>query len=244
MPLTQLLSGSLGPTAIAVVIPLAFIAILFCVALIKTRIADYRALEAKVSAKDAEIAALNTEIERLNRPKLSFSQRASLQIVGMRFVRDPFEPNAPIYINVLFRNIGPIPAEKLAAAYRIAIVPSSSGVTALDEIEAQNTEHKKLATLVSEASSRQEYGLDSVMPGQEKSGIGMYPLEKDTPITKEQIEQVKSRRKAIAIAGVLKYMDEYGPRETHFCNTFHGPNPQSPSWSDCCCHNEIVSSET
>lgn len=247
LPLSQVLLRSLEPTAIGVVVPLALIILLFAIAVVKTLIKDHRALLTTISEKDARISSLYTELEQLKHPKIPFSSRARLEIVGLTFPRDPFEPNKPIYVSIHFDNTGPIPAEKVILVSRIAIV-SSSALPQLtpEQIEAQAQEHKRLSEEVMQEVPNAGYGGNSIMPQKRHTASAQYPLTKkgQTAVTVEEIQEIKAKTKAIAVAGVIKYIDEYGPRETHFCYTFHGDKPDSNIWTSCFSHNEIVSIET
>ena len=89
------------------------------------------------------------------------------------------------------------------------------------------------------------YGNNTIPPGKEGMFTVMYPLPlyHETPMTENDIERIKAGSKQIVVAGIIKYIDEYGPRETHFCYSFQGRDTslEGAIWTDCEGHNGIVS---
>jgi hypothetical protein len=238
MPLTRVLTSSILPTAIAFGITLLILILLFFAGLIAVILQARRASAKNVYLKEAEINALKEEL-RTVRETVSFVSRANLEVVYTGFPRDPFEPGQQILVNVRFKNIGPIPASKVALACRIGIARSSPNQERIDD---ERADHESLFARVRAMVSTMDYGNNSVMPGKENFVTVAYPLviEGEVPLTANEVADIKNKAKSIAIAGIFKYMDDYGKREMHFCYCFHGSKLEANAWNDCFNHNEIL----
>jgi hypothetical protein len=166
----------------------------------------------------------------------AFSQRANVQIVQMGFPSDPsasdpkWVPGERILLRIQAINNGPAPANKMAGSFRIAI---SSGA-------AEQADQERLWDVVKAQSDTMPYGENSLMPGRDALIDVQYPLTlyHEVALTAEDIAQIKAGKRRILIAGIYKYIDDYGPRETHVCQSYSGTSWRY--WNDCFRHNELV----
>jgi hypothetical protein len=118
----------------------------------------------------------------------------------------------------------------MAGSFRIAI---SSGA-------AEQADQERLWDVVKAQSDTMPYGENSLMPGRDALIDVQYPLTlyHEVALTAEDIAQIKAGKRRILIAGIYKYIDDYGPRETHVCQSYSGTSWRY--WNDCLRHNELV----
>lgn len=163
-----------------------------------------------------------------------FSQRASIQIIGLEFVRPsqaiPLQPSKPFLLNVAFKNTGPIPANKVAMFARLGISATSS----------EQADQEKIFQTVKKQAKESEYGPNSLLPGKTEFITVQYPLVNfgQKALSRKDIERIKSGEAKLVLAILAKYVDDYGPRETYFCQSYYGLSWRF--WTDCYGHNEIV----
>jgi hypothetical protein len=166
----------------------------------------------------------------------SFTQRANVQIVRIVFPsREPnldphWQPGKPILITVHVVNNGLIPAERYAPSFRIAI---SSKAT-------EREDQERIWSAVKTQLDTMRYGDNSLLPGRDAIITVQYPspLYHELPLTEDDIRQIKTGTKQLILAGAYKYIDEFGPRETHICQSYIGESWRY--WTDCYGHNELI----
>lgn len=175
----------------------------------------------------------------------SYSQRANVEVVALTFptgapsgiVSDPFAPGTTFFINVGMKNTGAVPANRYAAMCRIS----------LTSISTEKQDQENLFKTVKSMADESPYGDNSLPPSKESFFSAQYPLAMygETALTADDIAQIQNRTRQIAISGVIKYLDDYGPRETHFCFSFQGRTTEfgKAVWNDCYGHNSIFSPE-
>lgn len=166
----------------------------------------------------------------------TFTQRANVQILQMGFPADPpasdpkWIPGERILLRIQAINNGPIPANKMAGSFRIAISSGSS----------EQADQERIWAAVKTQLDAMPYGDNSLMPGKDALIDIQYPLAlyHEVALTAKDIQQIKAGTKRIVVAGIYKYIDDYGPRETHICQSYSGTSWRY--WIDCFAHNELI----
>ncbi len=166
----------------------------------------------------------------------AFTQRANVQVLEMGFPATPpatdpkWKTGEPILLRVRAINNGPIPAKRMAASFRLAI---SSNPT-------ERVEQDRIWNAVKTQLDSMPYGDNSLLPGRDALFDIQYPLViyQELAVTKNDIRQIKTGTKHLIVAGSFKYIDDYGPRETHFCQSYSGTSWRY--WTDCYGHNELI----
>jgi hypothetical protein len=82
--------------------------------------------------------------------------------------------------------------------------------------------------------------MQSILPGKDILLDIQYPLAiyHEPALTEDDIRQIKTGTKQMIVAGAFKYIDDYGSRETHLCQSYRGESWRY--WTDCYGHNELV----
>ena len=165
-----------------------------------------------------------------------FAQRANVQIMQMGFPADPpasdpkWKAGTPLILRIQAINNGPLPAKKMVGVFRIAIGSKDT----------EREDQEKLWHTVESQINGLPYGENSLFPGNDALFDVQYPLPLygEVPLTEDDLRQIKDATKHIIIAGIYKYIDDYGPRETHVCQSYSGTSWRY--WTDCYGHNELT----
>lgn len=170
---------------------------------------------------------------------IPYLQRANVVITTLTFPAQgrpipsdpsPFFPGKPFFVNIRFKNDGPIPAQH-------SLIYARMDITSVDE---PNKEGNLWEAVKNQAKSTDE-GVNSLLPGETGFITAQYPLEKygQPYITEDDIQKIKGKKAEVLIVVIIKYQDAYGLRETHICKSFSGVNWSI--WTDCASgHNEIL----
>ncbi len=157
---------------------------------------------------------------RSTRPRgLTFVQLGDIRFVGPP---SPFQPDKPVKLNLLIRNLGIFPAQDVSWSAALAIHPAPESATAEDEIYAEFK--KKLPDMTRGV----DLGVENFF----------WRTFATRTLTEQDVRELREGRWLLYVVAYVRYTDGAGTHENEFCRVLEPPG-DFPVWHLCSGHNRI-----